>query len=106
VTDSQVTIITETGAYPSAEAAISNLGDYNGAITWDETERIPVNRADFAGLVRDQRILRTSRPEGGAAAAGGNSGDYSAGGGNSGDYNAGGGAVPAPVPAPAPGGGK
>jgi hypothetical protein len=102
VTDSQVTIITETGALPDQAGAIARLGDYQGSIQWDPQERIPVNRADFANLVRDQRILRTARGSGGGAATGGS---------NSGDYNAGAGAAPAPAapgaaPAPAPGGGK
>jgi hypothetical protein len=95
VTDTQVTIITEMGAYPELAGALSDLAGDMASITWDESERIPINRADFAQLVADQRILRTRRGAGGAAAGGGaNSGDYSAGGGNT--------AAPAAPAAPAP----
>lgn len=101
VTDTQVTIITETGAKPDQQAAIDALNGDLATVQWDESERIPINRADFEALVSAQRILRTRR---GGAATSTNSGDYSAGttngGSNSGDYNAGGGAAPAPTPGP------
>lgn len=101
VTDTQVTIITETGAKPEQQTAIDALNGDLATVQWDESERIPINRADFEALVSAQRILRTRR---GGAATSTNSGDYSAGttngGSNSGDYNAGGGAAPAPTPGP------
>jgi hypothetical protein len=96
VTDSQVTIITETSSSPDASTASGRLSDLSN-VTWDEQERIPINRSDFEALVRDQRIVRPIRPAGGAPAGGSSSG---------GDYNAGGSAAPAAPNAPAPGGGK
>jgi hypothetical protein len=97
VNDTQVTIITATSSAPNQSGAISQLNDQS-SVQWDPQERIPVNRTDFANLVRDQRILRTMR--GAAPAAGGGSGDYSAGGGAAAPA-----APAAPAPA-APGGGK
>jgi hypothetical protein len=68
VTASQVTVITETSSAPDQAAAINRLSDYQGSVAWDQAERIPINRADFQRLVQEQRILRTTRPAGGAAA--------------------------------------
>lgn len=106
VTDTQVTIITEMGAYPEQAGAITDLASDMSSITWDESERIPVNRADFAALMEGGRIIRTRRMGAGGAAstAGANGGDYQAGGGG-GAAPAAPGAPAAPAPA-APGGGK
>lgn len=61
VSPDRVTIITEDAAWPNAEGARRELRDRSAIIRWDESERIPVNRADFAALVADGKILETRR---------------------------------------------
>lgn len=61
VSPDRITIITEDGAWPDADSARRELRDRSAIIRWDESERIPVNRADFAALVADGKILETRR---------------------------------------------
>ncbi len=61
VSDDRVTIITETGAWPEVRGAVGELRGDMASITWDENERIPVNRSDFAQLVEEGKIAETRR---------------------------------------------
>lgn len=61
VSDDRVTIITETGAWPEERGAVGELRGDMAGITWDENERIPVNRSDFAQLVEEGKIAETRR---------------------------------------------
>lgn len=61
VTPEQVIVITEDAAWPDAAGARRELEDRSAVIRWDESERIPVNRADFARLVEEEKILATRR---------------------------------------------
>lgn len=61
VSPDRVTVITEDAAWPEADGARRELRDRSATIRWDENERIPVNRADFAQLVADGKILETRR---------------------------------------------
>ena len=69
VTDDQVTVITETGFWPREQGSINDLRGDQSDITWDESEEIPVRRADFAQLLEDDKIVEVRRPEGGTATA-------------------------------------
>jgi hypothetical protein len=64
VTPERVVVITETGAYPRPQGARNDLRGNLASITWDESEKIPVNRADFARLVAEEKILETRRLSG------------------------------------------
>lgn len=64
VSDDRVTVITETGAWPQVRGAVGELRGNMADITWDENERIPVNRSDFAQLVEDGKIAETRRMAG------------------------------------------
>lgn len=64
VSDDRVTIITETGAWPEVRGAVGELRGNMAGITWDEDERIPVNRSEFAQLVEDGKIAETRRMSG------------------------------------------
>jgi len=56
-----VTVITESGAWPSPEGTLGELqGDLSG-IVWDESESISIDRADLPGLVEQGHILETRR---------------------------------------------
>jgi hypothetical protein len=57
----KVIVITEMGAWPQQDGAINDLGGTLSDISWDESERIDVPRANFAQLVTDGKILRTRR---------------------------------------------
>ena len=61
VSDDRVTVVTEDSAWPDADGARRELRDRSAVIRWDESERIPVNRAEFAQLVEDEKILETRR---------------------------------------------
>ncbi|MDQ8754901.1 hypothetical protein RCO27_01550 [Sphingosinicella sp. LHD-64] len=63
----RVTVITETSAYENSRGAVNDLRGDLANITWDEQERIPINRADFARLVAEDKIIETRRMEGGGA---------------------------------------
>lgn len=57
-----VTVITEMGAWPAKEGAQRDLAGNQSDITWDESERITVQRDQFAQLVTDGKIIETRRP--------------------------------------------
>lgn len=61
VNPTQITVITEMGAWPQQDGALNDLAGDHANISWDESERIPINRADLARLVADGKILRTRR---------------------------------------------
>ena len=61
VTPERVTVITETGAWPKPQGARNDLRGTMSDIPWDESEKIPLNRADFARLVAEEKILETRR---------------------------------------------
>jgi hypothetical protein len=69
VTDDTVTVITETGFWPREQGSINDLRGDQSDITWDESEEIPVRRADFAQLLEDEKIVEVRRPERSAATA-------------------------------------
>ncbi len=56
-----VTVITEQGAWPEAGGATRDLASDMSTITWDESERITIQRADFARLVEEDKIIETRR---------------------------------------------
>jgi hypothetical protein len=61
VTPERVTVITEMGAWPRPQGARNDLRGTMADIRWDDSEKIPVNRADFARLVAEEKILETRR---------------------------------------------
>ena len=61
VGDERVMVITESGAWPNSDGTINELRGDLAAITWDDSETIPVNRADLADLVEKGHILETRR---------------------------------------------
>ena len=61
VSPERVTVVTEDSAWPDQDGAKRELRDRSAVIRWDESERIPVNRADFSQLVEDEKILETRR---------------------------------------------
>ncbi len=59
----KVTVITETGAYPDQAQATAELNSGSLTnVTWDESERIDINRADFARLVAEGKLAAFRRP--------------------------------------------
>ncbi len=63
VTDDKVTVITEQGAYPSSDPAVAELNSGSlSNVTWDESERIPVNRSELQQLVTDGKLKAWRRP--------------------------------------------
>lgn len=68
VADDRVTVITEDAAWPNSRGAVNDLEGDQHDITWDEEERIPVIRANFAQLLADGKIVQVRRLSGGAAA--------------------------------------
>lgn len=71
VSPERVTVITETSAWPNSRGAVNDLRGDLANITWDEQERIPINRAELARMVADGKIVETRRMEGAAAGGGG-----------------------------------
>lgn len=63
VSDNQVVVITEMGAWPQSASSIAELNGDLAQITWDESEEITVNRADIPGLVEKGYILASRRLE-------------------------------------------
>lgn len=61
VDPTNITVITEQGAWPQKEGAIRDLGGTLADISWDESERITVVRAQLPQLVADEKILQTRR---------------------------------------------
>lgn len=64
VNDERVMVITENAAWPMASGSLDDLRGDLADIEWDETETIPVNRADIPGLVESDYILETRRMAG------------------------------------------
>ena len=52
------------GGAADLRGAVGELRGDMAGITWDENERIPVNRSDFAQLVEDGKIAETRRMAG------------------------------------------
>lgn len=69
VDDTTVTVITENGAWAESAGAVEELGGDLSGISWDDSERIPIVRAQLAQMVTDGKILRTRRMEAAAAPA-------------------------------------
>ncbi len=61
VEDDQLVLITEIGAWPTAEGTLGELGGDLAAISWDENENISVDRAELPALVEQGHILETRR---------------------------------------------
>lgn len=61
VTPEKVTVVTENAAWPNAEGARRELQDRATSITWDENERIDINRSELGQLMADGKILATRR---------------------------------------------
>jgi hypothetical protein len=63
VSPTTVTVITETGAYPEQGPATAELNSGSlDNVTWDETERLDINRADLARLLSEGKIAAFRRP--------------------------------------------
>lgn len=61
VSDERITVVTEDAAWPEQRGALSDLRGTMSDITWDENERIPIDRADLAKHVSDGKIIETRR---------------------------------------------
>jgi hypothetical protein len=61
VSDDRITVVTESAAWPQQSGALSDLRGTMADITWDDNERIPINRADLAKHVDDGKIIETRR---------------------------------------------
>lgn len=57
----KIIVITEDAAWPEAAGAQKDLNGDLSDITWDESERIEVKRADLPRMVADGRIIETRR---------------------------------------------
>ena len=57
----KIIVITEDAAWPEAAGAQKDLNGDLSDITWDESERIEVKRADLPRMVADGRIVETRR---------------------------------------------
>ena len=70
VADDKVTVITETGAWPTPSPGPANdmNGDFHD-ISWDESERIPIMRGSFQQLLDDDKIIDVRRPPAATSAA-------------------------------------
>lgn len=64
----RVFVITETGAWDNANGTRNELQGDLADITWDDAERIPILRADFARLLSEGKIISTRRLDRPAAA--------------------------------------
>jgi hypothetical protein len=63
VSDANVTVITEMGAYPAQAPATAELnGSDMSNVTWDESERIDIPRANLASLLSEGKIAAFRRP--------------------------------------------
>lgn len=63
VDNEQIVLNTETGAWPKKQGAIKDLRGDLSTISWDDDEKIVVNRSELADLVSSGRILETRRLE-------------------------------------------
>ncbi len=61
VSDDRITVVTESAAWPQQSGALGDLRGAMADITWDDSERIPINRADLAKHVDDGKIIETRR---------------------------------------------
>lgn len=61
VSPDQLVLVTETGAWPKKQGAINDLRGDLATISWDDSEKIVVKRAELASLVGNGRILETRR---------------------------------------------
>lgn len=57
----KVTAITETNAWGRPQGARNDLNGDLKDIRWDNEEKIPIKRADFARLVAEEKILEVRR---------------------------------------------
>lgn len=57
----RIMVITEDAAWPNPTGAKNDLNGDLADITWDESERIPIKRADLAQLVAAGSILEVRR---------------------------------------------
>ncbi len=61
VSNDRITVVTETAAWPAQRGALTDLRGTMADISWDDSERIPINRADLAKHVDDGKIIETRR---------------------------------------------
>jgi hypothetical protein len=61
VSDERITVVTENAAWPQPRGALTDLRGAMADITWDDNERIPINRADLSKHVSDGKIIETRR---------------------------------------------
>ena len=61
VSDDRITVVTESAAWPEQRGALTDLRGTMADITWDDNERIPINRVDLAKHVDDGKIIETRR---------------------------------------------
>lgn len=57
----RVFVITEQSAWDNPNGARNELNSDSHNVTWDESERIPIKRSDFASLVADGKIIDVRR---------------------------------------------